>query len=1031
MSMGDPETAKKFIKDAAKYAPAKHTMIDFWDHGGALDGAESDEISNDMMSVRDLANVMESAKKTNNGKNIDIVSFDACLMSTMEVGYVLSPYADYLVASEETEPGQGWCYEFLSTFSESDGVPSAVDVGKAVVDYYAYSQNYDGDWSKGTECTLALTDLSVMNELVEAFDDLAKDMLRAMEDSKDLVEMLRVAESTKAMYYGFGMIDLYDFAYKLRKIDSLADSANHVIEVLGMPPGSDEDDYNGYVGSENYVGDVLGDNPAVLYRGTGYKYSNCIGMSVFYPILSYGLTTSDAPSFLKMYEDFSVSDEYPLYIMGITALSDSMSLFSGMITDDYDEDTGVYSMSIAPAEDLDLIQYVDYITTLTQTDEDYSTKTYLLGAEVMTDGWDDNKFSKTPYETWYSVNGNPITVNMENYMNYKDLVGYDIYTYDIPAVVVEDDGEEISAELSCMYLDAPDLTAVPEEDAQFCNQMLINGITPIMDDEVAYRGINLEGDIKIKPALAIYDMENRSVTGYKVYDDVIELTKLDDGYALPFDKTALVSNGTTSYASYFEAIDIQNNLYLSNPLEYFVFQDFDEFQIGAIMPQEFTGEAIEPKVQLLYNGEETLTEGVDYSVSYSNNVEKGTANVTVTSLMDETPGELTAEFKICDKDDVAEEAMKLLPDHEIITGCINLNYEYFEHVSILETIKYYYEHGYKLSDKSIAKLNNQYDNFIAYMDLSLKNNGVELIGEFGLFGYDPYRSLIARSTAPISENAQAALKSAGTSGLIDCYYIGMYTPDEDNSLAKIDMADNSFVAVKIDLPSDVSEDSLEIYRLTDEDDTPIPVEYDIVERSGEKYAIVDTDTLGYFALIDTGAGYSDVSSDAWYAQSVKYVTEKGLMSGIGNNKFAPETPLSRNMLVTILYRMDGEPEVSEKGTFKDILPDSYYENAVAWAAENGIVSGYTADKFEPYGDITREQLAAILWRYAKYKGIDVSANENANITNFSDADKVSEYAVPAMQWACSAGIISGIGGALVPNESATRAQTAAILERMN
>jgi hypothetical protein len=375
--------------------------------------------------------------------------------------------------------------------------------------------------------------------------------------------------------------------------------------------------------------------------------------------------------------------------------------------------------------------------------------------------------------------------------------------------------------------------------------------------------------------------------------------------------------------------------------------------------------------------------------------------------------------------------MKLLPDHEIITGCMNMNYEYFEHVSILETIKYYYEHGYKLSDKSIAKLNDQYDNFVSYLDLSLKNNGVELIGEFGLFGYEQYRSLIARSTYPISENAQAALKKAGTVGLIDCYYIGMYVPDEDNSLAKIDMVDDSFVAVKISLPSDVSDDGLEIYRLTDEDTEPIAVEYDIIERGGEKYAIFDTDTLGYFALVDTGAGYSDVSSDAWYAKSVKYVTEKGLMSGIGNNKFAPDASLSRAMLVSILYRMDGEPEVNESGTFKDVLPDSYYEDAVAWAAENEIVSGYTEDKFGPYEDITREQLASILWRYAKYKGIDVSAGENANIQSFADADKVSEYAAEAVKWACGAGIISGIDGNLVSKGSATRAQAAAILERMN
>jgi hypothetical protein len=256
----------------------------------------------------------------------------------------------------------------------------------------------------------------------------------------------------------------------------------------------------------------------------------------------------------------------------------------------------------------------------------------------------------------------------------------------------------------------------------------------------------------------------------------------------------------------------------------------------------------------------------------------------------------------------------------------------------------------------------------------------------------------------------------------------MYLPSEDNSLERLDMFPDETVALKITLPGSVHDDGLKIYRLTDESDEPVPVEYDIINRNGEKYAIFDTDELGYFALFDTEEGYSDVSSDAWYAQGVKYATENGYMRGIGNNKFAPAAPILRCELVKVLYKMSGEPEIDAQSDFKDIMAGSEYEDAVAWAVENNIVAGYTEDKFEPYKNVTREQLATILQRYEKYKGADVYGN--ADITNYTDADDVSEYALAAVKWACNAGIISGIDGALVPKGNVTRAQLAVILERM-
>ncbi|WP_458407645.1 S-layer homology domain-containing protein [Anaerotignum sp.] len=173
--------------------------------------------------------------------------------------------------------------------------------------------------------------------------------------------------------------------------------------------------------------------------------------------------------------------------------------------------------------------------------------------------------------------------------------------------------------------------------------------------------------------------------------------------------------------------------------------------------------------------------------------------------------------------------------------------------------------------------------------------------------------------------------------------------------------------------------------------------------------------------------FFDVSEKDWFYPAVMYVSENGLMSGMDAENFGPYWNTTRGMITTILWRMEGKPEA---GTvpFKDVKTDAYYADAVAWAAEKGIVSGYDAMTFGPDDNITREQLASILWRYAKYKGYDVSVGEDTNILSYKDAFSISEYAIPAMQWACGEGIISGnADGTLNPRGNAQRAHAAQML----
>ena len=175
--------------------------------------------------------------------------------------------------------------------------------------------------------------------------------------------------------------------------------------------------------------------------------------------------------------------------------------------------------------------------------------------------------------------------------------------------------------------------------------------------------------------------------------------------------------------------------------------------------------------------------------------------------------------------------------------------------------------------------------------------------------------------------------------------------------------------------------------------------------------------------------FNDVSANDWFASAVDYVTGKGMMNGTADNTFSPKANTTRGMVVTVLYRLENQPSTSA-ASFTDVASGAYYANAVAWANANGIVSGYGSGKFGPNDKVTREQLAAILYRYAQYKKYDVSVGEDTNILSYNDAQSISSYAIPAIQWACGAGVVTGKSGSkLDPKGNATRAGVAAMLMR--
>ena len=173
--------------------------------------------------------------------------------------------------------------------------------------------------------------------------------------------------------------------------------------------------------------------------------------------------------------------------------------------------------------------------------------------------------------------------------------------------------------------------------------------------------------------------------------------------------------------------------------------------------------------------------------------------------------------------------------------------------------------------------------------------------------------------------------------------------------------------------------------------------------------------------------FSDVKPGTWYEDAVQYAYEHGLMTGVANDTFAPELTTSRAMIVSILHRLVGSPAAGD-ANFSDVSVDDWYAKPVAWAASEGIVSGYGDGTFGANDAITREQLASILYRYAEYQGLDVSAR--ADLSTYSDANSVSPWATDVVRWANAEGLLNGVtSDTLAPQGLTTRAQAAAMLER--
>lgn len=257
--------------------------------------------------------------------------------------------------------------------------------------------------------------------------------------------------------------------------------------------------------------------------------------------------------------------------------------------------------------------------------------------------------------------------------------------------------------------------------------------------------------------------------------------------------------------------------------------------------------------------------------------------------------------------------------------------------------------------------------------------------------------------------------------------------DEDQKITLTITPDKGYVVDKIEIV-DAEGDKIDAKKVEDEDneytfrmancDVTVTVTFK-EEGKTTTEETEETDKTEETTTPET-ITFSDVKESDWFYKGVSYVVENGMMNGVGDNQFAPNAPLTREMLAVVLYNMEKQPESTGVNPFADVKADMWYTDAIVWANANGIVAGYDDSTFGLGDSITREQLAAILYRYAQLKGYDVT--EKADLTGYTDSASISSYAVEAMQWANANGIVNGMTETtLAPQGTATRAQVATML----
>ena len=624
LDMGDVCTLESFLELSLYYAPAEHLMVSVWNHGGGpIDGVEWDENTNNNISVPEYVSFAEALYKAR-GQKTDILGFDVCLLGNLEVALNLAPYADYMVASAETEPGSGWLYEWMAVFSEANEEKRSaepIEVAERIID--TFPANEGNNWSYTTGLTLAVYDLSKADELRTAFESMASELYAALDNIELFSQISRRAEKVSSMCAGsYGLLDLYDFAYDM---SDLLPSAKGVMDVLGTIPGDER----------KFHGKTDGEEPFVIYRGSSPDYMECLGVTFYYPTLkTYIPDVVQAGKTAITYTGLEMVQSYNNFISELLLRTDKLQHFKGELTLAYDDDREEIVVEVENPEDTIALSKVDYTLIYTKTNEDGSETSYDLGCAPVMSDWDNGIF-EVPFDgKWCAIDGEIFTCELN-----------DNYYYDICYIPVVLEG---NTELSCL------VTYIMEENPSVA---FIGYAVDIDYCGNANRSYYLDENSKFRTVLIEENNygENYEYYTYKLNDKVISpvITEYDgsEELVLNIQEIDLENSTEAKYEIQGRAWDMKSQIFYTGTMELYLSKDINVLSIAPIGPQIYTGSAVTPRINMRYLDQNILLTSV-FKVRYENNTEKGTARAIVEVDDEDMKGEIISEFPIKDVSEI-------------------------------------------------------------------------------------------------------------------------------------------------------------------------------------------------------------------------------------------------------------------------------------------------------------------------------------------------------------------------------------------
>jgi len=401
LNMGDTQTFTGFMRYVLEEYPSRRLMTIVNNHGfGPIEGIAADEYTQQAMLLPDLAAAFDEIT-TLRGKPVDLIGFDACNMGNLEIAYMLSPYADYMVASSDLQE-KSWQYEMWLDSLSRDPAMETPELGRAIIDTYAYKQRPDGDWSKliGGD-TLLLLDLcdNKMSKMMDAFNAMATELYKLQQRPDERLYAFRAANMAQKTAHP-ELVDIYDFTKLVYEYGKLS-SAEAVFSALGTPPGE---------APENFIGDVAGDG-IVLYRGVGAHHNRSIALSFWFPAYtSLSQSHDELMSEFEVYRALGVSTAFNDYLEVMLDFKYGERPFTGDLEDLENTETGDF---ILYTNDPFAIEKLSNTITKT-TNSRAGDKTYLLGEKEAVYNWREGRFDTTVLEgSWIALDGKLCTARID------------------------------------------------------------------------------------------------------------------------------------------------------------------------------------------------------------------------------------------------------------------------------------------------------------------------------------------------------------------------------------------------------------------------------------------------------------------------------------------------------------------------------------------------------------------------------------------------------------------------------------------